>query len=101
MRVVLCTIPTDKAESIAKAVVESKHCACVNVVGDIKSYYWWEGKIEEDRECLLIIKTNLKNLKLLFELIKEIHPYDVPEIIALPIEEGNQDYLDWINKVTK
>jgi len=96
MRVVLCTAPEEQAERIAESLLEAKLAACVNLTGKIKSKYWWEGKIQTDEEVLLIIKTRQELVEKLTAKIKEVHPYQVPEIISLEIKEGNSDYLDWI-----
>ena len=75
--------------------------ACVNVVKDISSLYWWKGNIEKDSESLLVVKTSLEKLPQLTEEVKKVHPYTVPEIIALPIIGGNEDYLNWIDESLK
>ncbi len=100
-RVVLITTPTDKGEEIARYLVENKLAACVNIVQKIKSIYWWQGKIEEDAESLLIVKTSDEKMDELIEKVRAIHPYTVPEIISLKIEEGNPDYLKWIEESLK
>uniref|UniRef100_A0A0K0FY97 Novel protein (inferred by orthology to a zebrafish protein) n=1 Tax=Strongyloides venezuelensis TaxID=75913 RepID=A0A0K0FY97_STRVS len=100
--VVYVTVPKmEIAKTIARSVVEEKLAACVNIVPGITSIYSWKGNIEVDQEFLLIIKTK-KNLldELKSQIIKD-HPYDVPEFIALPIEEGSDPYLQWINNQTK
>jgi periplasmic divalent cation tolerance protein len=94
--VVYITAPKEKALDIARLLVDEKLAACVNVVDSVKSVYWWEGKVEEDEESLLIVKTELGVFGRLVKRVKEIHPYEVPEIIALPIIGGNPDYLSWI-----
>jgi len=99
--VVFCTTPKDKGYEIAKKIIEEKLCACVNIIKDIKSIYWWKGNIEEDNEELLIIKTKKEALNDLIKSIKSIHPYTVPEIIALQIIDGNVDYLNWIDENVK
>ncbi len=94
--VVFITTPRDKGEEIAKRLVEDRLAACVNVVDGVKSIYWWKGKIESDEESLLIVKTRSEAFGKLVEKVREIHPYSVPEIIALPIVAGNKDYLEWM-----
>jgi len=96
--VVLITTPPEEAKKIANLIVEKKLGACTNVVKDIDSIYWWQGKIEKDRESLLIVKTRTDLFEKLKEEVKKVHPYTVPEIIALPIIAGNEDYLKWIDK---
>jgi periplasmic divalent cation tolerance protein len=95
--VVLITTPTDKGLELANHIVENKLGACVNVVPEVNSIYWWKGNIERDRESLLVIKTSVQKLEELIKEVKKVHPYTVPEIIALPILGGNEDYLRWID----
>ncbi len=96
---VLCTCPDNNvAEALALALVERKLAACVNITGSIQSIYRWEDKINKDKEVLLLIKTTQKAWKLLEQTLLELHPYDVPEIIALPIVAGSQDYLSWVGE---
>ncbi len=96
--VVFITCPEDKGEEIANFIVENKLGACVNIVDGVKSVYWWQGNIEKDKESLLVVKTSKEKFPQLVERVKEVHPYTVPEIIALPIEVGNEDYLKWIDE---
>ncbi len=91
----------EEAENIAESLVSLKLAACVNVLPGIKSFYWWEGKVCKDNEFLLIAKIKTSLYKELQKAVKELHSYDVPEIILLPIEDGAKSYLDWIKKVTK
>ena len=95
--VVFITTPTDKADSIVKVIIEEKLGACINVVREVDSTYWWKGNIERDKESLLIIKTAREKLQELINRVKSVHPYTVPEIIAMPIIDGNEDYLSWID----
>ena len=95
--VVLVTAPTpEKAAEIARAVVEEKLAACGNIVPGIRSIYQWEGKICEDAEALLILKVPAKRVQELSDRIVALHPYDLPEVVALRIEGGNEKYIDWI-----
>ncbi len=97
--VVLITVPDgDTAQNIANRLVEEKLAACVNIVKDINSIYYWKGNIENDEEHLLIVKTKIELFDRLTDLIKSIHPYTVPEIIALPIISGSESYLRWIDE---
>ncbi len=91
----------DEAAIIARAVVEAKLAACANITGNIRSIYSWQGKVEDDSEVLMILKTRQDLFEELSEKIKELHSYDVPEIIALPIIMGSKDYLTWIKDSTK
>ncbi len=99
--VVLITVPPRSADDIARKLVERKLVACVNIVRDIKSLYWWEGKVVEDDEALLICKTRQDLLQELMDYVKEIHPYSVPEILALGVSLGNPEYLEWVKGSTK
>jgi len=94
--IVFITAPVDKGWDIANYIVEEKLGACVNVVSEVSSVYWWKGNIERDKESLLIVKTSAHKLKELIEKVKGVHPYTVPEIVAFPIVDGNEDYLRWI-----
>ncbi len=89
-----------EAESLAKILLEEKLCACIQLF-PISSYYHWEGKMENSDEFLLLIKTKQALYAEVEKRILELHPYDVPEIISLPVEEGFSGYLDWIRKETK
>jgi len=102
MRVVLVTCPTlVLARKIARAVVEKRLAACVNVVrSPVESFYTWKGKLESAREHLLLIKTTTVRLPRLEREVKRLHTYDVPEFIALPITGGSADYLSWLSETT-
>ena len=94
---VMCTCPPgNTAEHLAKLLVEEKMAACVNRLDGVKSVYNWQGKTQQDAETLLLIKTSDTIWPQLEQAIIRHHPYDVPEIIALPIVAGNQDYLNWV-----
>jgi periplasmic divalent cation tolerance protein len=96
--VVLITAPQgEKAEKLARLLVEEKAAACVNIVSEIRSFYWWEGAVKDEKETLLIAKTDKLKVSRLIKLVKANHPYKVPEIISLKIKEGNRDYLKWIS----
>ena len=88
------------ASSIAGAVVKNKLAACVNIVNNIESVYQWQGKIERDKEMLLIIKTRQSLFSQLEQAIQGHHDYELPEIIAVPIAAGEQKYLNWIQSAT-
>ena len=100
--VVLVTCGSEEeALRIAHALVEGHLAACVNLVSPIRSIYRWEGKIWDEKEWLLIIKTQAKRFDRLKKRVKSLHSYDVPEIISLPIVEGSSSYLNWIRENTK
>lgn len=90
----------DEAVKIAKALVEARLAGCVNIVKDIRSIYSWQGKIEDEKEVLMIVKTQKALFDPLMKKVKESHSYTVPEIIALPIIQGSEDYLKWLEEVT-
>lgn len=100
MRVIFCTTPVGKAEEYSEILLNEKLVACVNIVPKIKSKYYWEGKICTDEEELMIIKTKSELIDKIIEKIKEIHQYEVPEIISFEIKEGSYEYLNWITNVT-
>jgi periplasmic divalent cation tolerance protein len=86
---------------IANVLVENRLAACVNLVAPIRSVYRWEGKIWDEREWLLIIKTQKHRFEELEKKVKSLHSYSVPEITSLPITEGSSAYLDWIRENTE
>ena len=88
------------ADAIAESMVEKRLVACVQITGPITSTYRWEGQIETANEWLMIIKTRKDLYMDLERNIKEIHSYDIPEILAVPVVEGNSDYLDWVAEET-
>jgi len=96
---VLITAPRKDAEKIARHLLERRVAACVNIA-DVKSLYWWEGKIEEDEEALLIVKTSTDKLNDLVKEVRAVHPYQVPEVVALPIIGGYREYLSWVERET-
>ncbi|MHA1935789.1 MAG: divalent-cation tolerance protein CutA [Candidatus Thorarchaeota archaeon] len=85
------------ADDIARKLVETKACACVNIIRGLTSVYHWKGEIEVESEAILLMKTEEMYKDKLWRNIKKIHPYEVPEFIVLPIIWGSQDYLDWIS----
>ena len=95
--VVFSTFPNeDKAADIARTLVSEQLCACVNLVPPVRSIYRWQGEICDERETLAIIKTTRERFDALQERLIELHPYEVPEVIALPVEAGHPPYLDWV-----
>ncbi|MCE1248180.1 MAG: divalent-cation tolerance protein CutA [Firmicutes bacterium] len=100
--VVFVTVPTEEVGlKIAKAVLEEKLAACVNINKGMRSLYWWEDRIQDESEVQLIIKTKFGLYSQLEAKVKELHPYTVPEIIGFPITCGYRPYLDWITRETK
>ena len=90
----------EKADKIAETLLTERVAGCVQILGPIKSAYWWQGRIEHAREWICFIKTKASDYERIESSIKRMHDYDVPEIIALPILRGNPDYLDWIRRET-
>ena len=102
IRVVLVTAPgEEEGMKIARALVQEKLVACVNLVNGIRSVYAWKGEICDDPEILLIIKTTDNRFSALKERVRELHPYEVPEVIALPVVAGWEPYLEWVRKETQ
>jgi periplasmic divalent cation tolerance protein len=99
--VVLCAVPMDfDAESLATDLVERSLAACAQVVPGVTSIYRWEGVVERSSERLLLIKTRRSMFGSVEAAIRTRHPYDVPEIVALPVSEGYEPYLAWVNATT-
>ena len=91
----------EEAHKIAKLLVNEKKAACVNIVPEVDSLFWWKGKIDSARESLLLVKTKASLLPEVISLVKETHSYEVPEIIALPIMGGSEDYLKWLDSACR
>lgn len=91
----------EEARMIGDTLISQRKAACVNIIPQINSLFRWEGKIEDDRESLLLVKTRAELFPEVVDAVKSVHSYDVPEIIALPIVEGSQDYLKWIGEETE
>ncbi len=95
--VILITTPGLKtARALAKAALSARLIACANLVPKVESHYWWQGKIESGTEVLLVLKTQKSKLATLEKLVLAKHPYDTPEFLVLPLNAGNQRYLDWL-----
>jgi len=99
--IVYVTAPDNAcALDLARAAVESRLAACGNVLGQIRSVYWWNGKVNDEPEVALILKTRADLVAALTALIKDRHPYDCPCVVSLPIQGGNGDFLAWIQSET-
>ena len=100
-RVVITTVALhDRAKTIAQTLVEEKLAACVNISAPVESVYWWEGKVDHSLEYVLMMKTTASRVDALRERLVELHPYEVPEFVVLPIEGGSEAYLKWIREST-
>ena len=95
--VVLCTFPDfEKARQIGAVLIERQVAACINLLPGATSIYCWEGRIAEESEVLGVIKTTAEGYPALEAAILELHPYDTPEVLALPVEQGAEKYLEWV-----
>lgn len=100
--VVNCTVPNKKvAKEITKVIMRHRLAACVSIVENVKSVFSWEGELCEEKELLMTIKTRRANYGKIKLVIEDIHPYEVPEIIALPVVDCSEDYLKWLVKETE
>ena len=101
VHLIYATAPSEEdAARIATTVVDEKLAACANIVPGIRSIYRWQGKVENETETLLFLKTDSKLVEALISRISELHAYEVPDIVALPIEQGHPAYLDWVIEST-
>lgn len=95
LTIVLSTGPADVAPTIAQQIVTERLAACCNIVPKVESYYWWEGKVTHDSEALMIFKTPEERVPELTDRLQELHPYEVPEILALEVASGLEAYMNW------
>lgn len=86
------------ARNLAKVLVEKRVAACVNIVNNVESIYEWQGKLEQDSESMMIIKSNSEKSAALKEIIEKEHPYDCPEVITLEVKSGSEKYINWIHE---
>lgn len=99
IRTVLMTAPDPAvAEDLVRRLVKERLAACGNVIPGLVSVYWWEGDVERADEALVVLKTTASSASALVERAAELHPYEVPEVIALPVTEGHRPYLEWVGK---
>ena len=100
--VVLVTAPDDETPGkIARALVEEKLVACVNIVPGVRSVYRWEGAVQEDAEVLLVLKTRADRCAAVAARVADLHSYDLPEVLVLPVSAGSDAYLDWVRTESK
>ena len=88
----------DVASGLARKLLDRRLVACVNLLPSVRSLYWWKGAIEDDAECVLLMKTRADRYDALAAALETLHPYDVPELIVLPIEAGSAAYLGWVDE---
>ena len=97
----ITTGSVNEAKKIGRVLVEEKLAACSNIISPIRSIYRWQGKICDDKEALMVLKTRKKHFEQIVKRVETLHSYDVPEIIAIPIIEGSSKYMSWLNEETK
>lgn len=97
IKIVLVTAPKKTAKTLARVLLKEKVCACVNIISNAESFYWWQGKIDSSKEVLLVIKTRAALFQKLKLAVEKNHPYDVPEIIGWDASDSNKAYRDWVN----
>jgi Uncharacterized protein involved in tolerance to divalent cations len=95
--VYITTSGEEESKKIGKTIVEERLAGCVNIISIIESLYWWKGEIESDKESVLIAKTKVSNIENIIKRVKEIHSYENPAILAIPIINGSKDYLDYLD----
>ena len=100
VQVVLVTAPEEVAGDLARTLVSERLAACVNIIPAVRSVYRWQGRLTEDAEVLLVAKTHCDRVAALSERVRELHPYDLPETLALPAVGGSPAYLGWVNAET-
>ena len=97
----ITTSSIDEAKKLGRTLVEEKLVACSNILSPVHSIYQWKGKLCEDEEVMIVLKTKRDLFRQIELRVKELHSYDVPEIIAIPIIEGSEDYLSWVESGTR
>jgi len=95
--ILITTKDKKEAAKIAQVLLESKLIACANIIDGVRSLFWWQGKIDSSKEVLLVLKTKKILFKKIVAKVKSLHSYQTPEIIALPIVNGSDDYLSWVS----
>ena len=90
----------EEAQKIAKALIKRRQAACVNIIPEVSSHFWWKDKLDSAKESLLIAKSKESLLPEIIKSVRKIHSYSIPEIIALPIVGGSRDYLEWLDSET-
>ena len=101
IRVVYISIPRDEAKNLAKGIVENRLAACVNIIPKIESFFWWDDNVQYDEEALLMVKTTDAKFSDMMEYVLENHPYELPEIIGLPLVAAFPDYVKYVKAETE
>ncbi|HUI73182.1 MAG TPA: divalent-cation tolerance protein CutA [Spirochaetia bacterium] len=96
--IAIIAAPGDNAEGIARAIVGRRLAACAQVTGEVASVYWWKGQVEEAKERLIILKTEKSLVSSIRDELRSLHPYEVPELVFLPITAGNPEYMTWLSE---
>ena len=96
--ILVTTSNIDEAQKIGLTLVEEGLAACANIVEGVRSIYRWKGEVCDDRECLMVVKTTAANFDAVEKKVRELHSYEVPEVIAIPIVKGSKPYLDWVEE---
>jgi periplasmic divalent cation tolerance protein len=97
-RVILVTAPAAEAEPLARKLVTERLAACANLVPGVRSLYWWQGRLEDSQETLIVLKAPPRNVARLKRRVKELHSYQVPEVVVLPVRESLKAYAAWVRK---
>lgn len=96
--VYVTTAKAEEGEAIARALIEKRLAACVNMISSIRSFYRWEGKVQDDPEFLLVIKSSRDLFRAVRQEVERLHSYHVPEVVCVPIVEGSENYLTWLGE---
>lgn len=95
-RVILVTAPPAAAGKLARQLLRERLIACANLLPGVRSLYWWKGRMESARETLILMKTPARQVSRLMRRIRQLHPYEVPEIVALPVARAHKPYAEWV-----
>ena len=98
IRIVFVTAPAKAAETLARRLLQERLIACANLLPGVKSLFWWQGRLDQARETLLVLKAPARNIRKLLARVKALHPYDVPEILVLPVAAAHAPYARWVLK---
>lgn len=89
----------DEAKNIVQVLLEEKYIVCANLIENVTSFFWWKGKIDEEKEVLVLMKSTKNHFKQLSKRVTDLHSYEVPEIVCIPIIDGSSSYLDWMKSL--